>query len=227
MNHMTYSVAKARQLGALAVLLSICGAALPQDQPPSRVEMPGIKIGDSWTYNRLDGWTGLKQYSYVTVVTSVNEQEIRTQSGPTSNHATSSTTYDKNFNHMVTERGDEKNITDPFYPHYSFPLKVGKTWEQEMTFTRPSRKGVSWLRGEVLGWEEVNVPAGKFKALKIEVGGAYRLLWQGRNDAGRIADTIWYAPEVKTVVKRNYETFWYTMKTAHDVYELVEYKVSQ
>jgi hypothetical protein len=56
----------------------------------------------------------------------------------------------------------------PVEPYYSlkYPLKAGDTWDYE----RPSLGGVRGCSGTVtvLGEEEVKVPAGKFKAVKLE-----------------------------------------------------------
>lgn len=225
---MTYFISKVRQFGALALLFFICGAALPQNQALSKVEMPAIKTGDSWTYHKVDGYTGIKGSPYVNVVTSVSEQEIRVQSNGTR------TVFDKNFNRLVIEQGAAKNIADPFYPMYSFPLEVGKSWEQKVTFTATAvsnHRRVVTLTGKVLGWEQVTVPAGTFNALKIDVRGPYnhetfttRQWWFG----GWQTDTLWYVPEVKNVVKRTYvDLISNSGPWANDVYELLEYKVSQ
>ena len=46
-----------------------------------------------------------------------------------------------------------------------------------------------------VAWEDVEVPAGKFKALRLK----YERSGSNRNAA---SETIWYAPDAKVVVKR-------------------------
>jgi Caspase domain len=89
-----------------------------------------------------------------------------------------------------------------------FPLEPGSNWSSSNTFG--SRDG-SYVRNEyeyrALAWEQVNVLAGRFWALKIEVGGwRYNLssVIQGQRQPQRIEGTIWYSPDVKYNVKSNY-----------------------
>ncbi|MEE9602182.1 MAG: hypothetical protein V3V75_02690, partial [Thermoguttaceae bacterium] len=53
---------------------------------------------------------------------------------------------------------------------------------------------VSW-RGEVTAYENVTVPAGTFKAFKLE----------GKDPAVRL--DVWYSPELKANVKEIFERF--------------------
>jgi hypothetical protein len=78
----------------------------------------------------------------------------------------------------------------------------------------------------VEGWEEVTVPAGTFKALKVSALTWYRRVDSGGSGSGRIVLKYWYAPEVKRVVRNE------TLDTGNNnvVYqdttiELVSYKV--
>ena len=68
--------------------------------------------------------------------------------------------------------GRETVVHHPF----EFPLSVGKTWELAYTDDHPANKNhkseTRHLKYRVVGWEDVDVPAGKFKALKIEADGA-------------------------------------------------------
>jgi hypothetical protein len=50
-------------------------------------------------------------------------------------------------------------------------------------------------KGKATGWEVVDVPAGKFKALRLE----YQRSGSNRNAA---CESVWYAPDAKLVVKR-------------------------
>jgi hypothetical protein len=78
--------------------------------------------------------------------------------------------------------------------HYQWPLVVGSKWQQDLTFEnwrdkQTSSLSLSW---EVVGAEDVTVPAGTFKTLKIV----------SRNErTSRPYYEIWYAPDVKQFVK--------------------------
>jgi hypothetical protein len=165
-------------------------------------------------------------------VTAVTEGEIRTEAKRTDNGQITTIISNKDLNRRRTETADRKFNSDPYYPTYSFPLEIGKTWEKEVTFTRnfDDRKVVSQLRGEVIGREKVSVPAGTFDALKIVVKGSYNG-WMGSAGGGRWSgqqsEIRWYAPEVKNFVKSTYEDADTFMARTKVILELVEYKVAQ
>lgn len=78
----------------------------------------------------------------------------------------------------------------------NFPLEIGKSWKDKYdkyfeVFT-------------VMGWEEIEVPAGKYKALKLEYKQG-----TGEEKAGRTSKEgkawYWYSPDVKYMVKCLYE----------------------
>jgi hypothetical protein len=149
--------------------------------------------------------------------------------------------------------GKETIVHRPF----TFPMSVGKTWDLEFTDDHPSNKShkseTRRLRYRVVGWEEVEVPAGKFKAFKIEADGS----WSGEiaprtsestasqagaqgtttiaqtvnttaeTVTGRLYQAYWYAPEVKREVKsveENYDTN--GVRNARFTNELESYKVA-
>lgn len=112
----------------------------------------------------------------------------------------------------------------------AFPLSQGKSWDLGFTEANPNRnfKSEKWDNHfTVVGYETVKVPAGKFRALKIESEGHWEAelapsqsVVQGaesrqdsatvvsqvrrtlpRNVGGKTYKAFWYAPEVKRWVK--------------------------
>jgi hypothetical protein len=92
-----------------------------------------------------------------------------------------------------------------------FPLVEGKTWSQTLTRSDgPGATGAAGttsatartvtLRGKVLGWETVKVPAGEFRALKIqreiELGDAGVFRTQTLR-----TEYEWYVPELKSAAR--------------------------
>jgi len=69
---------------------------------------------------------------------------------------------------------------------------VGQTWKYEV----PVAFGTQVLVARVKAWEDVEVPAGKFKALRIE----RELIANPNPIVGRVV-TVWYSPEVKANVR--------------------------
>jgi len=97
-----------------------------------------------------------------------------------------------------------------------FPLTIGKTWKDTYSealkwedthmsrYTGPSLGDETQIfeNYKVLGWEEVEVRAGRFKAVKVE----YKKGWSSPG-TGMVEGKAWYwySPEVKYVVKYQYD----------------------
>ncbi len=101
----------------------------------------------------------------------------------------------------------------PPRPGYQWPLLMGKTWEQ--SFTRENWRDKqttsmthSW---EVVAIEDVTVPAGTFKTIKIVSRNAR---------TSRPAYEVWYAPDVKQWVKIHE---W--LESGERTREMTEYKL--
>jgi len=88
-----------------------------------------------------------------------------------------------------------------FYGIYcNFPVYVGKKWSKMVSGKDAGGVSMDYLHEfKVLSLEEVTVPAGTFKAFKIEFS---------KRIATRASDVyrhyVWYSPEVKTIIKSSY-----------------------
>jgi hypothetical protein len=70
---------------------------------------------------------------------------------------------------------------------------------------RPHAKGFGMRfdrTATVRGWETVEVPAGSFRALRLDIEGAWERV--DVKASGRSRTTMWYVPEVKRWVKYEY-----------------------
>jgi hypothetical protein len=89
-----------------------------------------------------------------------------------------------------------------------FPLTVGKDWAYECEFTSSPTPTRIKMSAKVIGWEEVTVPAGTYRALRIEHGGRWsrQLDFPSEGRSGEIQGgyemTVWYSPAAKSIVKR-------------------------
>lgn len=94
---------------------------------------------------------------------------------------------------------------------YNFPMWLGKKWSFTV-FRQAPRIDFFWSlynEMEVVAYEDVTVPAGTFKAFRIQ--------WYVRNDMrsnrGAAWRTLWYASEAKIILKGpNFELESYTFK---------------
>ncbi len=78
----------------------------------------------------------------------------------------------------------------PPLPWFNWPLDVGRRWEYQGVYEEKDRKDRIRETYRVVGVEQVQVPAGTFRAYKII-----------REVNATTADQYWYAPEVRWYVK--------------------------
>lgn len=78
----------------------------------------------------------------------------------------------------------------PPQPWFVWPLEAGRHWTHRGTYEDTTGKSTYHDRFSVVGAEVVEVPAGRFNALKVV-----------RETDTRDADQYWYAPEVRFYVK--------------------------
>jgi len=122
----------------------------------------------------------------------------------------------------------------------NFPLSLGKQWK-DLFELKEYATGLSASTGtmvavecqesfRVLGWEEVEVRAGQFKALKLEY--KIKLSWRERFGPGAGIESkawYWYSSEVKNFVKCQYEEGYQEAliqeKGARENWELVSYEL--
>ena len=107
------------RFGTLLVLLaSASGTAFAQPT----AETPQFKIGDSWTFARIDGFKNERTGSFTHTVVAITSETVQMDTKTPSRVLQSALTSDGNF----VEAFGTKN--SPHYPMLSFPLSVGKKW---------------------------------------------------------------------------------------------------
>jgi hypothetical protein len=86
----------------------------------------------------------------------------------------------------------------------SFPLEVGKRWRyaSDWLFKAKQSKGSAIVEVEVVGYENVTVPAGDFDAFKLVAKGSLHGVSPINSlYAGETTATYWYAPAARAIVK--------------------------
>ena len=84
-------------------------------------------------------------------------------------------------------------------PRYDWPLKVGKKWKYEVTWSNDEgTTGKTSQDAEIVSYNKVTVAAGKFMAYKIVYTGK---ITNSRGYNANITDIWWYAPKVKKYIK--------------------------
>jgi len=178
------------------------------------------KVGDAWTYRIIDrDYNKHRQRILAKSVVAVTAEEIRTKFGK------GTFVYDHNWNPVRIERPNNDNRKfEPFVPVFSFPLEPGKTWHQKYKVDRHDQQFEYEGEATVEGWEDVTVPAGTFRALKISSLTSFRRVG-GRGGRGTLTTTTWYSPVVGTYVKRErLQVAKNNLVKVDDTQELVSYK---
>jgi hypothetical protein len=214
-----------RRLIALLVCLFAAASALAQDGA-RRIESPGVRVGDTWMFSKIDGWQGALEEVSVNVVKRSDSSGIVMESSSLDGSSVAKILRTGAFNLVRIEAPAFTQKAEPFYPNYSFPLYVGKTWGGKVALSNTKQPGVevtAYLRGKAVGWEMVTVPAGNYLALKLRMEGRYDARGPGGFWDGTIEDTLWYAPEVRNAVRYEYIDYFDGKRYNHEVHELVRF----
>ena len=173
-------------------------------QPQSgQVTVPAITVGDSYVYESKDPEKPDSSLSTRRTVTSTKGKVILSSINLDNKSAKARNLhFDREWNLIGTRNADNSGLDySPPLKYFDFPLFPGKTWRQVTTETN-IKTGASrshTISGTVGQWEDVSVPAGTFRAIKIELQTELFDPGTGERIAG--SDTSWYAPEVRRSVK--------------------------
>ena len=175
--------------------------AAPSGATAGAIERSAVlpKVKDGWLYKITEREYGKAEERQVGQrVEAVTDQEIHLKSG---RKVSLRLTSAWNPFYIVPRDGVPRTF-DPFIPLYSFPLEAGKSWEGKYVQTRENGRTFSHdATVTAVAWEDVTVPAGTFKALKMTGITWYRRTDAGKGGAGKIVSNYWFVPEVKRPVK--------------------------
>ena len=180
-----------------------------------KVEAPVWNVGDKWTLEDV-------------VITVVNADENSYTVKYLTLRGDLTLIYEKSSLNRLYYMDRDKRIKydDRNKRLFNFPLDIGKTWEDKFIIKQAalSTEETTYLETfTVLGWEEIVVPAGKFKALKLEYKQEMAGQTAGRPKVGKA--WYWYSPDVKYMVKCQYEKgdYW---DAIYD-WEIISFKLKQ
>ena len=232
-------------------LAAACAPALAEDV--KAVTAPSFKIGDLWVYDQTmeKGPTGFNQFRVDLAIERLNDTTmmvgIKRDGAPT---AYEDHMVGQDWSQRRVVDGEETVTTRPL----TFPMSPGQNWTIDFndTIRRGNQLSVRVHRVyKVVGWQEVVVPAGTFRALKVEANGVDKATVEvpaaavsgalaqsngattiahtqpgGRNEVVRqIYGEFYYVPEIKATVKSVEEQ--YTpdnVRVSRETRALVSYK---
>jgi len=180
---------KARQASAPQSGTMPSSASTPNVAGP--IMAPVWHVGDEWEYaykSPSDSGTYVWSVNRVEMLDGVQHYVIKTGTREIFYRVSDFASSLERVDGVIVVRHTPARLS------YSWPLALGKTWEQDHRDERPvdrqitDRKSVWTVEGE----ETVAVLAGTFRTIKIA--------WRNRNTAALIYE-IWYAPDVKQWVK--------------------------
>jgi hypothetical protein len=186
-----------RTAARLAVVLAQSSLAIAAEI----AEQPIWNINDSWTYARTahaDAQTHITERSRYSLVVRAKTQEYYTveySSSDSDGKPSQALQYWSMATNFVNRGGSGGKLQEFLW--YTWPLTVGKTWETR--WFHPTVGEAPWT-AKVRGWEDITVPAGTFRALRIELENS---CYYNSVDAGmcRQTDVVWYSPLVKRHVR--------------------------
>jgi len=157
------------------------------------VARPDLKVGDTWTVGITStGFGGAGRRDEVRVVKEAGENgyqfENTKKEGGGAAPSVEMLTISRDLN-FVGRAGGSGPPQE--FRWLQWPLEPGRAIQFEINI----QNQITTWKGKVVGWEDIEVPAGKFKALHLEFdrSGPFR---------GSASESVWYAPEAKTVIKR-------------------------
>ncbi|MCL4802099.1 MAG: hypothetical protein KJ025_21080 [Burkholderiales bacterium] len=210
----------------------LAAAALPA---AAQTAAPALKSGDTWNY-RLTNLYNHADLGIVTrAVTAAGANELRIATGAAEGQARHEERYSGPGSLAAGTLSDRaEGPLTPALTLAPFPLREGERWTQKVVRDDAAsrEKRETLIQGKVVGWETVKVPAGEFRALRIE-----RRIDLGDFDPFRGPtlrwETEWYAPDVKGAVKlqvieeyfeNRYNRMQSPLPGTRSLYELVSYK---
>lgn len=199
------------------------------------VDLPAVKAGDRWSYRITEekGPSGWVQTHNEVIVQRATSSSIYFTAGQVDSKMPAREVFmGTDWSRVRAVNGKEMVVNQPL----AFPLLVGKTWTINYTEQHPNknkRYEQQEMKYTVLGYEQIEVPAGKFKALKIESEGRWTAeiepnqtvvqtaqvnrdgttmatqanKTQASLYTGRTYAVFWYVPEVKRWVKSIEESY--------------------
>ena len=171
-----------------AAQTNVTQAAMRSAAPPLGAP-PTFAVGDTWTYrvrNRIDD----TERQSVVRVKEVRAAEVVYDGGAVSD-------LTGNFIRTLRHDGRVDSYT-PSLASYAFPLNVGGGWNMSVEQRNEQRLFDVKVTGKVAGEDEIETPAGRLRALRIEREARWKR--RGAKDAGVAKATYWYNASVKRYV---------------------------
>lgn len=189
------------------------------------VAVPPVSVGDSYIYESKDLDQPELSITTKRTVTAADSRIVLSTINLNNKNAKPRTlTFNREWNLFNSRNADNSGFDySPPLKYYDFPLYPGKSWEQNTTETNIKTGLVRThkITGRIGPWEDIVVPSGSFRAIKVNLETELYDPSTGQKTSG--TDVSWYVPEVHRSVK--------SITTGKDgkqqVIQLLSYEVRQ
>ncbi|MDQ2962406.1 MAG: choice-of-anchor D domain-containing protein [Pseudomonadota bacterium] len=203
-------------------------APAPAPAPAAALATVFPRVGDTWHYRVRSIWKNVEERTFVHQVTAVSEREVRETMGEVASGDNASES--KSFGpdpRFVEWRGKGYYFVEfnPFLQAFG-ALQLDTAWKS-LTVPVENPFYTNWYsQGRVIGWESISVPAGSFKALRVELNSSRAARASSTPEPQRVRYVIWYASDAKRTIKHVRTVYAANgSKLDEQTYELVKYRV--
>ena len=200
-------------------------SAAPQVEPnPVVTSGPAVK-GATWVYEREDRAYARRQSRLYVQATRVDEHTVG--EFVSSNAAIESRSIDRRATDFVVLPVDGAEALVEFAPYLAISREEEFETRNIVVAGYPSAKGDPEWVVRVIGkptWEEVEVPAGSFRALRLELEGRRARVAFTPLVTNKLNVRVWYAPAVDRYVKLETREWLPSRLSADHVVQLSEYR---
>lgn len=210
-----------RPLAFISLTFALAAPCHAKDD--AAVPRPVIKPDDSWSYRKTDFTHTVPEINFRETVTFANDRIIQMVDLRKGAGQETDTTYTAEWNAVSSPNS---GIFVPDQGLLRFPLRPGDSHESsyDVRFPLQGEREVKHERHvKVVGWENVTVPAGTFRALRVESEGTWHRLDTGFSGAAK--EVMWYSPQVKRYVKWTFDNWTPRGLNQSWAWELVDYHV--
>ncbi|HEV8553334.1 MAG TPA: choice-of-anchor D domain-containing protein [Casimicrobiaceae bacterium] len=200
--------------------------AAPAPAPAAVLATAFPRVGDTWQYRVRSMWKNVEDRTFVHQVTAVSEREVRETMSEVASGDNAS--EGKSFGpdpRFVEWRGKGFHFVEfnPFLQVFG-QLQPDTAWK---SLTVPVENPSSWYsQGRVRGWDSISVPAGSFKALRVELNSSRAARASSVQEPQRVQYVIWYASDAKRTIKHVRTVYTASgSKLDEETYELMKYRV--
>ena len=188
-----------------------------------QVRRPYVEVGDCWSYraDKMNYREPIGDYEECVTFVDFEKNLILAVAKLRKDGREIDTSYSTEWEERIDIEGAIYSRTSS--RAHRFPLSVGDEWTEQLEFRRALLgpvQGKTTFHIKAVGWEEVAVPAGRFRALRLEASGRGE-----RYDVSSefsVSVTAWYAPEVSRYIKSLFKT-----SGGNRGYELTSYRLNK